>query len=274
MSALWVVGDVHGACDKLRVLLHSAGLIDQEGQWAGADAHLAFLGDYLDRGPDGIGVIRLVRTLEEQAPRAGGQLTALIGNHEVMLLAAQKFQQVDPHDRLGFYEYWAGNGGQLSDLESLTPDELFWLGRRPALARSGKWLLAHADSLFYLQLGHAVQTVNKRTEDLLKSTDPAVWASFASAFVDRLNYVTADGEIRAFRMLEQYGGERLVHGHSPVHLLLNENEQGLAGDTDHPVEYAGGRCVGVDSGMAYFAEAGFIVRLGDSAVEEVVHLPE
>ncbi|MFD1730957.1 metallophosphoesterase [Deinococcus malanensis] len=96
MSELWVVGDVHGAYDKLRYMLRAAGLIDAEGSWTGRDAHLVFLGDYLDRGPDGAGVVHLVRALEAQAPQDGGRVTALLGNHEVMFLAAMRFRAQDP----------------------------------------------------------------------------------------------------------------------------------------------------------------------------------
>ena len=36
--------------------------------WSGEDARLWILGDFFDRGPDGIGVLRFVRQLIEQAP--------------------------------------------------------------------------------------------------------------------------------------------------------------------------------------------------------------
>ena len=139
---LWVVGDIHGAHDKLRALLIRAGLTDRAGNWTGGRAHLVFLGDYLDRGPDGLGVVRLVRDLERQARGLGGQVTALLGNHEVMFLAAAYFREIDPRDRLGFYDYWVGNGGQTWDMERLTPEDTAWFRARPVLARAGDWLLA------------------------------------------------------------------------------------------------------------------------------------
>lgn len=274
MSALWVVGDVHGAFDKLRALLILAGLTDRNGNWTGQDAHLVFLGDYLDRGPDGIGVIRLIQQLEEQAAQAGGQVTALIGNHEVMFLAAQRFRMLDPTDRLGFYEYWAGNGGQSEDMQRLQPADIRWLSERPALALIEDWLMVHADSLFYTQLGATLGEVNAEVRELLRSTEANEWGGFANAFVDRLNYAEENGAVLAQRMLSRYGGKRLVHGHSPVHLLRGENRQNIQGEVTAPIEYAGGLCVDVDSGMAYFPEAGFITRLHGLEVSEVVSLPE
>ena len=271
---LWVVGDVHGAYDKLRALLLAAGLTDHNGNWTGRTAHLVFLGDYLDRGPDGLGVVRLVRQLEAQARAAGGQVMALLGNHEVMFLAAYLFQQYDPLDRLGFRDYWLSNGGQRWDAERLTPEERLWLSQRPVLARAGDWLLAHADSLFYAGLGRSIEEANARAAELLGSLEPGVWSTFANAFVDRLNFAGTDGEAQASRLLARFGGSRMVHGHTPTYLLLHENEQNLPDDPSSPVEYAGGLCVAADSGMAYFYEAGFVTRLDEGGVAEVVRLPE
>ena len=271
---LWVVGDVHGAHDKLRALLIVAGLTDRYGQWTGGDAHLVFLGDYLDRGPDGAGVIRFVQELQVRAAQAGGEVSALLGNHEVMLLAAVRFLAGDPADQLGFYEYWAGNGGQATDLERLEAADLAWLAARPAMLRVGGWLLLHADSLFYLQLGHTPGEINARVRALLGSPDPGDWGAFANAFVDRLNYAGAAGEAQARLLLGTLGGERIVHGHTPVHLLLAENEQNLRATAAAPVTYAGGLCLDMDSGMAYFGDAGFMARLGADGVAEVATLPD
>ncbi|SEJ28367.1 Calcineurin-like phosphoesterase [Deinococcus reticulitermitis] len=267
---LWVVGDVHGALPKLKTLLRGAELLGAQDEWTGGDAHLAFLGDYLDRGPDGLGVVRLVRALEAQAPQSGGQVTALLGNHEVMFLAAARFGPRHPSDPLGLHEYWLGNGGRPQDLGGLTPEDEAWLLARPALARAGPWLFAHADSLFYLDLGGNVEEVNRALAERLGSPDPEVWAALANAFVDRLNFVRAGGAEQAQRLLTACGGRRLVHGHSPVPLLLREGGPALSGDPDLPLLYAGGLCLGVDSAMAYLRHAGFIARLGEATAEEVV----
>mgnify|MGYP003349132290 CR=1 FL=1 len=40
--------------DKLRAMLLRAGLIDFDGSWTAGDTHLVFLGDYVDRGPNGL----------------------------------------------------------------------------------------------------------------------------------------------------------------------------------------------------------------------------
>ena len=61
--------------------------------------------------------------------------------------------------------------------------------------------------------------MNARVLDLLQSPEPVDWGEFANAFVDRLNFADADGEDLARHLLEGLGGRRLMHGHTPVHLL-------------------------------------------------------
>lgn len=80
------VGDVHGAFDQFVAILREAKLIDDRHRWTGGRAILVQTGDILDRGPDSKQAIDLLRSLERDAARAGGQVHALLGNHEVMRL--------------------------------------------------------------------------------------------------------------------------------------------------------------------------------------------
>lgn len=69
LKSVIVVGDLHGDLQSLRrveALLREGDL-------------LVFLGDYGDRGPDGVGVIEGVRRLMEENP---GRVIPLKGNHE------------------------------------------------------------------------------------------------------------------------------------------------------------------------------------------------
>lgn len=80
------MSDPHGAYDALAGTLANAGIIDADGNWAGAAAHLVITGDLLDRGADSRRIMDLVMRLEEQAPAAGGMVHLTLGNHEVMNL--------------------------------------------------------------------------------------------------------------------------------------------------------------------------------------------
>ncbi len=80
------VSDVHGAYDALVATLQVAEVIDDELSWSGGNSHFVITGDLLDRGPDSRLVMDLIMRLEREAPRVGGQVHQLLGNHEVMNL--------------------------------------------------------------------------------------------------------------------------------------------------------------------------------------------
>ena len=80
------VGGIHGNYKNFQRILRSAGLIDQNSNWSGGKTHLVQTGDVLDRGADSRKVLDLLMKLDEQAGAAGGQVHALIGNHEAMNL--------------------------------------------------------------------------------------------------------------------------------------------------------------------------------------------
>lgn len=77
-------GDIHGDYQVFAQLLRTAQLTNAKNSWIGGDTHLVLTGDYVDRGPDSAKVMDLVMDLEREAQKAGGQVHALLGNHEVM----------------------------------------------------------------------------------------------------------------------------------------------------------------------------------------------
>ena len=262
MGDLWVVGDVHGALGSLRTLLRRARLTDFEDHWLGDGATLVLLGDLMDRGPDGLGVLRLVQRLGAQAQEAGGQVISLLGNHEVMMLAALRFRgRRVGGDPYGLYTYWKENGGRLRDLSQLEPADLEWLEARPAIHPHGDWLLLHADSGLYLRLGDSLSRVNEMAAALLRARTPETWVEFLNAFAERELYNQADGHEQAAETLRVFGGRRLAHGHTPVFVLRGTP----AGPLMSPHRYAGGLVLGLDSAMAYQQGSGFMVRLDADA---------
>ena len=89
---LVAVPDLHGDLAHARRSLQLAGVLapddasDPDAWIAGADAHLVQTGDILDRGENSIDVMDLLARLSERAAAAGGEVTALLGNHELMTL--------------------------------------------------------------------------------------------------------------------------------------------------------------------------------------------
>ncbi len=83
---LIAVGDIHGAFNGVREILRKVELIDQKDRWVGGDAVLVQTGDFLDRGPGATKVARLLMDLQKEAPKHGGKVIVLLGNHEVLNL--------------------------------------------------------------------------------------------------------------------------------------------------------------------------------------------
>jgi hypothetical protein len=261
MSPTFVMGDLHGQLEKTTGHLRTAGLIDAQGTWCGADATLCFLGDYCDRGPDGLGCIELVMRLQQQAPASGGQVLALLGNHEVLLLAARRFgMQLTNGLYEPFRQGWKRNGGVDSDLAGLTAQHEAWLSNLPAMARLGRRLLIHADARFYANLGWQPAEVNEALTTILHLHDALLWDSLLTAFTERLTFYEPDGadSTTAQIFLTSFDAEQLIHGHTPISYMSGKR----ASEVTAPLFYADTLCVNVDGGM-YMGGPGFLYQLPD-----------
>ncbi len=258
VTAVHVIGDIHGQCEKLLELLRGAGLIDAGDAWSGADSTLWFMGDLVDHGPDGIGVIELVMRLQEQAAQAGGRVHVLIGNHDVLLLAAHRFgRRPIPESDETFLDHWEENGGQAGDLEGLTSDHIGWLSSLPAMALQREHLLVHGDTLLYTDYGRSIDEVNRALRDLLQSDDPARWHRLLDRFGEHQAFVdSTTGAARAESFLAVFGGQQLVHGHTPITTMTGQPPEAVR----EPLLYAGGQCLDVDPGM-YLGGPGFVHHL-------------
>lgn len=244
----YVVGDVHGHRGELVAELRAGGILDDEENWAAGDAHVWFLGDFVDRGPDGIGAIDLVMRLQRQADDAGGKVQTLLGNHEILLLGMYYYGETDVPAEGGprnFARSWMLNGGQLSDQDSLTDEHLAWLSSRPAVARVADHLLLHSDTLEYLGWGSSVEEINAAVSDILHGDDLAQWWDVWRRMTTRYAFRGAEGQEAADAMLARLGGERIVHGHSVI-----ADQLGVApSEIEQPYLYAGGKALGVDGGV-------------------------
>ena len=259
----FIIGDVHGQCDKLAALLQDTGLASADLAWSGGVARLFLLGDYVDRGPDGLGVIDLLMSLRVEAAAAGGRVEALLGNHDVMLLAGHRFRDEMPAGAsLSFLEVWWRNGGQLRDLKGLTPERISWLTQRPAMLQVGDVLLQHADSTFYTEYGGTVPDVNAAFAEVLLGDDFEAWETLVIGFVRRLEFDERNGgsTSAAAEYLQRYGAHRLLHGHTPIPYV----GRGIPSPITGPWSYADGLCLNLDGGM-FLGEPGFVYTLVEEA---------
>ncbi|MEU6365069.1 metallophosphoesterase [Streptomyces sp. NPDC046931] len=254
---LFVVGDVHGYLDQLVAALREKGLIDAQGQWSAGTARLWFLGDFTDRGPDGIGVIDLVMRLSAEAAAAGGYCKALMGNHELLLLGAKRFGDTPVNSGAGtatFQAAWLLNGGQKTDMDRLQDHHLQWMARLDAVEEVDGHLLVHSDTTAYLDYGDSIEAVNDTIRETLTRNDAdEVWDLFRK-FTKRFSFRDEGGADAVRSLLQTYGGRRIVHGHSPIPYLLGEvgSEDG-EDDTGPVVEgphiYADGLAIAMDGGV-------------------------
>jgi len=267
-----VVGDVHGHLDELLDALADTGLIDDEATWTGGESHVWFLGDFVDRGPDGIGVIDLVMRLSVEAEKAGGQVESLLGNHEILLLGMHRFGDTDVPSDFGprsFARSWEMNGGQASDQEAVTADHVAWLRARPALALVDDHLLMHSDTLEYLVWGAEIDEINAGIRGVLHGEDIVEWWEVWRRLTTRHAFRGPQGGEVAIQLLGVLGGKQVVHGHSVI-----ADQLGVApAQIETPFEYADGHVLGVDGGV-FVGGPCLVVRLPFSDLADEPELGE
>lgn len=261
----YVVGDIHGCLEPFTRLLQKNGLLGKDLEWAGGTSQLWCLGDYTDRGPDGVGIIDLLMRLEREAKQAGGAVNALLGNHDLMLVSAKRFSKIEipsfkSHgQKVTFQEIWLRVGGKQQDFDRLTEAHLEWLTDRPALALVDDHLLMHADSLFYLDCGDTIDEINNTFWTVLHSDQYPALDVLADVFATRFAFING-GEDTAREMLNQLGGKRLVHGHTPIYGLVGYPPEFIT----EPLVYNEGLCMNVDHCL-WNGGPGFIIPLSESA---------
>jgi Calcineurin-like phosphoesterase len=243
---LFVVSDVHGHLSDLSLGLLDAGLVNESGDWTGREAELWVLGDLMDRGPDGIGVVDLMMSLQAQAPE---QVHVLLGNHESLAVGRHLFPR-------NFADVWRLNGGLRSDQDALTDAHVSWLRSLPAVGQVGDFLLMHADTTAYLAWGATVEEVNSTVRNLLEDDDANQHWQVFSKLTSRYHYAGSDGPLVAQKVLGAFGGECLVHGHTIIGSLLDVPSSEVRG----PALYADGLVLAIDGGR-YDGGPLLVVRL-------------
>lgn len=230
---IWAVGDIHGARARVQTMLSQAGIVDGSGAWnAGASIGVC-IGDYFNRGEDGAGVVTWLGQLQRQARASGGDVIALVGNHDVLMYGVLAEQERVPYGEIA--GRWLLNGGRFLDLERLTHDReaVEWIRSLPAMALLDGSLFLHSDTTAYLELGTSIEQVNETVRMILRGGDLDRIATLFDLLCRR-------GELRdpahVDLLLNRFGGERIVHGHSPIF-------------SDAPAVSPDGRCVNIDGAL-------------------------
>ncbi|MBF0462189.1 MAG: symmetrical bis(5'-nucleosyl)-tetraphosphatase [Magnetococcales bacterium] len=187
--AIYVIGDVHGCLPELNALLAAIAFRPKRDR-------LWFVGDLVNRGPDSLGVLRLVRGLGKRA-------VVVMGNHEGRVIAALSGGGAHP---VAQALRAAPDGAELETwlraLPLLHYDQSLGVGMVHA-GLSPTWTLAEAGRLAsavsqILQDTHASQAFFQEWEGTLldeepSPTEPIHRLRFAFALMTRLRLCTPAG---------------------------------------------------------------------------------
>lgn len=77
-----IIGDIHGHADKLEALLGRMGYRNRQGAWRHPGRTAIFVGDFIDRGTQGVETVQTVRAMVD-----AGTALAVMGNHELNAIA-------------------------------------------------------------------------------------------------------------------------------------------------------------------------------------------
>ncbi|MGO9261574.1 MAG: metallophosphoesterase [Bryobacteraceae bacterium] len=246
------VGDVHGDFDGFVEVLRSAGVINEKDRWIGGKTHLVQVGDVPDRGPATKKVMDLLMALEKEAAKAGGQVHALIGNHEAMNMYGD-LRYTTPAD---FAAFRAGDSEQVralfweQEIRAMPspPDAaarkkweaehpLGWVEQRIQFGPKGtygKWIRSHdtivkINDAIYLHggisprcatmpLSQINETIAAELGDVTKIKDGSlVTAEDGPLWYRGLAQDEGDAiEAHVNKVLASYGVKRIVIGHTPT----------------------------------------------------------
>ena len=195
---VYAVSDLHGCGNVTNKILN----------YLNPDDTLYFLGDAIDRGPDGVEVLQML--LED--PR----VIFLKGNHEELMEDALPYiiKEMKNINYYGgnMYEHWYDNGGKPTrdSLWNLTIKEI------EEIQKTIEYLPLKAT--YYSPLGHKVilEHAGYTPGPQWRKHNP-LWDR--EHFHDKWNYKFKDNTFELCNDLDNFNNTYLVHGHTPVQYL-------------------------------------------------------
>jgi hypothetical protein len=227
------VGDLHGDLDHARRVLRLAGAIDAHDRWVGGDLVVVQTGDEIDRGDDDRAILDLVEDLKKQAAAAGGELVALLGNHEIMN-ASLDFRYVTA----GGFAAFSAPASDTPAVEGATPQAggrtaafapggryAAVLSRRPVAVKVGDSVFVHG-GILPKHVAYGLDRMNDELDDWLLGRRPEapavvtgedgpVWTRAYS----RENAAPDCPDLS--NVLARLGARRMVVGHTVQHGGVN-----------------------------------------------------
>jgi hypothetical protein len=224
------IGDLHGDLDATKRVLRLAGATDAKGAWIGGKLLVVQTGDEIDRGDGDRAILDLFEALKADAAKAGGEVVAMLGNHEVMN-ASFDFRYVTPGAYTSFADVKPKNDGVAAALDHLTPPSrgraaafapggayATMLAKRPVIYGSGDTVFVHGGVL-PKHVTYGIDRINADARGyflgeksdpprLLTSEDGPLWTRMYSAAPGREECAMVNDALAAL------GVKRMVMGHT------------------------------------------------------------
>lgn len=135
---LLCISDIEGNAAGLLRLLKAGGVLDAQLNWTFGKGHVAFIGDFVDRGSAVNETLLLAYYVEQLAAKAGGKLHFILGNHEIMHLAGDS-SYAHPQ----YLQEAQAMGMSYADVMGKTSFQGTWLSTKNVVEKIGPFLVVH-----------------------------------------------------------------------------------------------------------------------------------
>ena len=185
MKRRWIIPDIHGCVNTLKQLI-------ENGIQPTKEDSIYFLGDYIDRGPDGKGVIDYIMSFQN----SGYDVQYLMGNHEYYCINAYNNDKHRIVTKSHIHREWERYGAKMT-LKSfgvkhprdIDKKYIEWMQNAKYYIELDDYILVHAGMNFNIP-------------------DP---------FDDKMSMLW----VRDFKVdTMKIGGKKIIHGHVPVEYSL------------------------------------------------------
>lgn len=271
------IGDLHGDLDATRRAFRLAGAIDGTDAWIGGKLVVVQTGDLIDRGDDDRKVLDFTERLKSEATKAGGDLVALVGNHEIMNVdldfryvtrgAFAAFSDVTPKSESIAQTAASFGTDERGRASAFLPGGPYarMLAPRPVVARVGDSIFVHG-GILPKHVRSGLDDINEGTRKWLlgesrsrpkelAASDGPLWTRMYSAAPSASECATLDEALKAL------SAKRMVMGHTPQKPDINAA--------------CGGKAWRIDVGMAkYYGGPIQVLELRGDDVKVLKEAPE
>jgi hypothetical protein len=233
------IGDLHADPEAAQTTLRIAGLMDEQGHWTGGTSVLIQTGDVTDKGPSSSGVAKLLSRLQLEAPKSGGKVIGVLGNHEMMNWTGD-WRGVTPADLSEF----ESPAARMNDLKKDGAMGRWILGTRMVVIHDGVLYCHGGVSAEMAEMGAERLTAIKATDVNIESNLTLFGGDGPMWYRGYLLNSETEACAEATKVLSKLGVKRMVVGHTT--------------QRDGRIRSrCGGTILGIDTGISGYAGHNF-----------------